>query len=76
MRARKPTHRRHVEDGLRHGELRPRFDLVFEAPDFLVEIERARVGGHTDVKGGRLADRLPADVEPAVELRRQVREPD
>ena len=55
MRSRNCTHRRHVEHGLRDRELGARLDLVLEAPDLLIEIERAGVGGHADVEGGRPA---------------------
>ena len=69
-------HRGDVEDRLRDGKLRAGFDLVTEAPDLVIEIERPGIGRHADVESGRLADRLAADVEPVIEPRRHVRQAD
>ena len=61
-----PLERAQVEDGFRHRELGTRFDFVLKAADFSLEILRTRIHLHADVKRGRTANRLPADIEAAV----------
>ena len=55
-------HRSDVEDRLRHRKLGAGLDLVLEASDLLIEIERSGIGSHADVERRRLADRLAADI--------------
>ena len=69
IRSRNALELRDLEHRLRDRELGARLHLVAEAAQLLVEIQRARVRRHADVEGGRLADRLAADVEAAIEPR-------
>src|SRR5688572_25035601 len=60
--AEQPLERRDVEHRLRHHELSAGLDLVLEAANLVVQVLGARVHLHADVKRGRTADRLSADV--------------
>ena len=52
-----------VEHRLGDRELGARLDLVGEAAQLLVEVQRAGIDRDADVERGRAADRLAADVE-------------
>src|SRR5262249_58348871 len=65
-----------VEARLRDGESGPCLYLPLEAPDFVIEIDRAGVDAHADDEFRRLADRVAAGVEAVVKVADQVRQTD
>src|SRR5262245_36579935 len=65
-----------VEDRLRDGEFGAGLDLPLEAPDFIIQVNRARVDAHADDEFRRLADRIAAGIEAVVEVVDQVRQTD
>src|SRR5215510_3562419 len=66
----------HVEDRLRDGEFGAGLHLPLEAPDFVIEIDRAGVDANADDEFRRLADRVAAWVEAVVEVVDQIRQTD
>ena len=65
-----------VQHGRRHEELRARLDLVCQPAPFGLEIGRERIDRDANVKSRRRPDRLPADIESAIEPRDHVDETD
>src|SRR5258706_5330260 len=75
-----PLHERfeapHIEDRARDDELGATVDLLVQAAQLLIEVRRRRIDRDADMKRCRRADRLPADVAPAIEPRHEVGQPD
>src|SRR5207245_9558374 len=63
-----------VKYWLRDRILRTRLNLVFEATNLLVRIDRAGVDSNTNTKRCRLANGVVADVETMVQLADHIRQ--